>query len=680
MPEAAAAYVAEYLAFDAMVGATLTSVGYYATYVAVTAAINYAAMEVLGSGGQGGTVTPQSLNTSVRQSGLPRRLIYGTVKAGGVLVYPAQSDDGEYVHLALYLGEGPIDGIDPVFWVGDDLSTDPKFDGLLTLEAYTGAPGQTASTALVAASGGEWTTADVGTGCAYAVTRYKWDRNAFPRGLVLPAFLVRGRLLYDPRTNTTAHSANPALVLLDYIRSEFGYAAPTDWIDMDSFAAAAAVCDELVDSIDPANTVGGVAGKVRRYTCNGVFEASGSPASVVATIEASMAGKLVFCGGKYRAYAGAYRAPTGPTLTGEYLRADPTMRTHASRQQRINVARGTYREPRQDWQTVDYLEQSLPAAQLAEAGEIVQNINLPVTTNGATAQRLARIAMRQARSAVPLSLPCNWAAFQWRLYDTVSVSLPEIGAVGTYLITSYTFAQGGGIDLVLVPHLASDYAWTPATDEALVPQVIRPDFNSTPPAILGLTVFGGAVDQGDYAQVQLSAEWTPTVDAFLDDYEAQYKRSDSADGWTGGTKTNTPSASWQPQQGIEYDVRVRVVRHDGTTGPWAMVTNTLVTGDNTPPGPPTLLSVIHHGGGGSGTHQDEVFWTTPSDLDFSRCRVWLNTVNNPATATQVAEVFGLPGTAYSVELTHSGGTDTYYWVSAIDRTGNTSARTFAGSA
>lgn len=672
MPETIATYIGVELA----AASTLATVAYTAAYVATTIAVQYVASELLGgSGGQGGTSSARALNTSIRQSAAPRRLIYGTVKAGGVLVYPAQSNDSEYVHLALYLGEGPIDGVDAEYWVGDELSTDAKFTGLLDLEVKTGGAGQTASAALVAASGGEWTTDDVGTGCAYVVQRYKWDRNAFPRGLVFPAYIVRGRLLFDPRDDSTAHSANPALVLLDYIRSEYGYAAPDDWIDFDSFAAAAAVCDELVDSIDPTNTVGEATGKVLRYTLNAVFETASGPASVVATIEAAMAGKLVFTGGKYRAYAGAYRAPTGPTLNAEYLRADPTLRTHPARQQRINVARGTYREPKQDWQTVDYPEQALPAAVVAEAGEIVQNIDFPATTNGATVQRLARIAMRQARSAVPLSLPCNWAAFQWRLYDTVSVDIPEIGATGTYLITSYTFAQGGGIDLVCVPHLAADYAWTAPTDEALVPEIVRPDFNSTPPAIAGLTVNGGPVDQGEYAQVQLTATWLATADVLAAHGEAQYKLSSSPDGWTGGITTTTTSAVWQPQQGYEYDVRVRVVRQDGTTGPWSTVTNTLVTGDSTPPGPPTALSVTHHG---VGVHPDEIFWTTPVDVDFSRVRVYFNSVNDSATATQIAEVFGLPGTAYSLEHEHDAVDDHYYWVAALDRTGNTSARTYAG--
>jgi hypothetical protein len=87
--------------------------------------------------------------------------------------------------------------------------------------------------------------------------------------------------------------------MLDYIRSEYGYAAPDSWIDFDSFSAAASICDEVLDSTDLDNVVNSVAGKVLRYQVNGVFEVGTSPSVVVEQISACCAGKLVFSGGKY---------------------------------------------------------------------------------------------------------------------------------------------------------------------------------------------------------------------------------------------------------------------------------------------------------------------------------------------------------------------------------------------
>jgi hypothetical protein len=675
----AGAAAAEYAAFTLLAGAFGSAV-IGAVAAGVVTAVATKALSDGAGGGAGGAIETRRLNTSVRQAAAARRLIYGESKLGGVLVYPAQSEDGEYVWLAVYLGEGPIEAIDPVFWLADELSTDAKFDGLLTLTAKLGNPGQTADTELIDASGGEWTSNDVGTGVAYAITKFKWDRNAFPRGLVFPVFKVKGRKLFDPRTNTTQYSANPALIMLDLIRSEYGYAAPNEWIDFDTFAAAASICDEILDSLDPVNEVNGVSNKVRRYTFNGALETSANPANLVEEVEKACGGKLIFSGGKYRFYAGAWRAPTG-TINKEHLRGDPTFRTHPGRQQLINTVRATYREPKQDWQTSEIPQIQLAQAVIDEAGEIVQSLDFPGVTIGAQAQRLARLAMNQARSSVPLVLQCNYSVFQWRLYDTVYIDLPEVGASGTYLITQYNFSDEGGIDMSLVPHLASDFAWSTA-NETIPTEVIRPNFNRFPQAVDDLFVSGFPIDIGDGTIVPtLSATWDASNFAQIKHYEVQWKESSSED-WNVGSDpavfgirsgiVTTPN--WQQSNltiNIEYDVRVRVVAEDDSFGLWAEFLNTTVSGDTTPPGPPTNLSVT-----GTGTHT--ITWTTPTDLDILRSIVWVNDVNLFLTSTQLTTVFGIPGTQYQTTNTVTG--TRYYWVQSLDRSGNTSAKTFAGTA
>lgn len=680
MPEAIATYVADYFAFE-VIGTTVAAAAAIETAVtiAATIAINQVANKLLASSsGSGGTAGPQVLSTTVRQSDASRRLVYGTVKAGGVMVYPQQDPNGSNVRVAVYLGEGPIQAVSPTFWIGDELTSESKFTGLVEMETRLGTPGQTAVASLVTASAGEWTTADVGTGCAYVVVKLGADRDVFTRGRVnMPmAFLVDGRLCFDPRTSTTAHTRNPALCLLDFMRSEFGPdgGIDDDLIDFDSFAAAANVCDELVDSIDPANVVDGTAGKVRRYTLDGVFEVGAGHTTIKETMERAMAGRVVFVGGKYRCYAGAWRAPSGPVLDAHYLRGAPTFRTHQQRTQRFNTARGTYREPRQDWQNTDLHEQQLPAAVLAEDGEIVQTLEFPVTTSGAIAQRLARLAMLQARSAVPLTLPCNWAAIQWQLYDVLTLDLPQVGAAGTWLITGYALAESGGVDLTLVPHLAADFAWNPATDEKTVPTVVAPSFNSAPLPVAGLVVVGSALvetggGEGATSSYGLRATWTASTDYFRRHYYVQYKPSSSGTWLDGGT---TRLATWERvvSTDVEYDVRVQLVREDGSASAWSTETNILVSGDTTPPGVPTGLSV-------TGTTTHTIGWTNPSSLDVMRARVYASDTNSAGTATEVAEVFGLPATAYTASHTPAS-VPTYYWVAAVDRSGNQSARTYAG--
>lgn len=592
MPQAAYGAVYTWAVGAGYTATTATVLG-AAAYVGTVVAISYAASAVLApssnkvgtnsralggaqpNSNQGGVVGGSALSSSITQSDAPRRLIYGTVKTGGVVVYTKKTPNERYLHRAIYLGEGPIEGIGPGVWVGDQISTEAPLAGFVSPTTYTGSPGQAYSAALAAVSEGEWTSAMVGEGCAWVHCVYEWNLDAFRSGAAFPAFLVKGRLCFDPRTSSTPTTAtsNPALILLDFIRSEFGYGHPDEWIDFDSFATAASICDEVVTSLDAENVVDGVAYRVRRYSCNAVFETDAGPAATVQSILDTCSGVLVFSGGRYRMYVGAYRAPTGPKLTAEYLRADPAFRPHPARTQRFNICRGTYMEPRQDWQMVDFGEQTLSAAIVTEDGEIVQPLTLPAVTNGAQAQRLGRLAMNLARSATPLILRCNYAAFTWRLYDVVDLDLPEVGAEGSFLITGYKYADiadGGGIDLTLVPHLASDYAWDPLTMERMVEDVPTPNWDYPAPSIdstsYGVQEFsyGGSEQVDRYVVIMWEApDW-----AIVSHYEVQSKKG--TDEWQ---TFETIDLQWtfEALPDFSYSFRVRVVGLNDKKGPWADV-------------------------------------------------------------------------------------------------------------
>lgn len=649
--------------FGLTTATTAGAIVYGATYLATAYALSYAAQELLAPSanktansqnralGQSvsnaqGVIGGSALSTTVRQSAAPRRLIYGTIKTGGILVYAKKTSNDRYLHLATYLGEGPIEGVSSTVYLGDKASNVSPLAGLVTRTVYTGAPGQTYSAALAAVSEGEWTAAMVGNGCAWVHTRYEYDPEPGVIGPTLPAFMVSGRLVYDPRTGTTLATAtsNPALVMLDFIRSEYGYKAPDQWIDFDTFAAAANVCDEILTSLDAANVVAGVPNRVRRYSLNGAFEVDASPAATVEAIEAACAGKLVFSGGKYRFYAGAYRAPTGPQLTAEYLRADPAFRAHPSRQQRFNIARGTYREPKQDWQDTSIHEQQLGAAIVAEDGEIVQSVTLAAVTNGAQAQRIARLRMMTARSAVPLILKCNYAVFQWRLYDVVDLDLPEVGATGSFLIVGYSFvdiSDGGGIDLTLVPHLSSDYAWDHTTMERLVPAVAKPNFDYPAPAATGLGRATGVFFYNGSDQVDrlIYWFWNEPDWAILSHYELQV-REGSGDWVTyqvSETKWTTESSP-----DLTYQARFRNVGLNGKKSGWSSISSVDVYRDTTAPGNPTAMSVA------SGTAHT-VNWTNPTSSNFSRMRVIVG-------GDVVATVAGRPGSRGSATFAAAAGT------------------------
>lgn len=686
MPQAAYVAVAEWAVAAGYTAETAALLG-SAAYVGTAVAISYAAQQVLAPsankvtpntriGGpqisnDQGVIGGSALATSITQSDAPRRLVYGTVKTGGVVAYTKKTPNERYLHRAIYLGEGPILGIGPGVWVGDQVSTEAPLAGHVTAEVFTGAAGQGYSASLAAVSEGEWTAAMVGNGCAWVHCTYEWDLDAFRTGAPFPAFLVYGRLCYDPRTGASAHTSNPALILLDFIRSEFGYGHPDAWIDFDTFAAAANICDEVVVSRDADNVVDGVPGRVRRYSCNAVFETDAGPAKTVQAILDTCAGALVFSGGKYRLYVGAYRAPTGPSLTAEYLRADPMFRPHPARTQRFNICRGTYMEPKQDWQMVDLGEQVLSAAIVAEDGEIVQPLTLPAVTNGAQAQRLARIAMNTARSATPLILRCNFAAFTWRLYDVVTVALPEMGAEGAFLITGYKYADiadGGGIDLTLVPHLASDFAWDPTTMETLVESVPTPNWDYPAPDVewIGLSVRTDFYSGSDQVDRVITARWIAPDWVITSHYELQVKRDD--EDWVTYQVSETRWAvDASPES--EYAFRVRVVGINGKVGDWSSTLTETVYRDTSAPGSPTGISV-------GGDYGHTVSWYAPTSSNFALMRIYTVTGPGLGGANEIGSVAGRPGSrGYATFLNPAG---THYAIAPESVDGVVGSLVYAG--
>ena len=111
----------------------------------------------------------------------------------------------------------------------------------------------------------QWDNTKTGKGVAYAVERLYLDKNhpAF-QGEPSTQYLVKGRLLYDPRLDSTvtggsgshrqatpstwAWTDNPAICLLDYItNTEYGRGLAYSTIDLAAIMTAANSCDVLVD-------------------------------------------------------------------------------------------------------------------------------------------------------------------------------------------------------------------------------------------------------------------------------------------------------------------------------------------------------------------------------------------------------------------------------------------------
>src|SRR5690606_24331090 len=110
-----------------------------------------------------------------------------------------------------------------------------------TMTHYDGTDSQTVDSTLSAAIAGF---ADAYTGWAYTVFVVPTGTiTGFPQTARIEA-VVRGRLVFDPRDDSTAYSQNPALCMADFIQSaDYGPGLVASGVD-----DCADYCDETISS------------------------------------------------------------------------------------------------------------------------------------------------------------------------------------------------------------------------------------------------------------------------------------------------------------------------------------------------------------------------------------------------------------------------------------------------
>ncbi len=126
------------------------------------------------------------------------------------------------------------------------LGTDPTLRYSFVFNLHHGASSQTADPMLRASIPTEWTTNHKLNGICYIAASFDYDKKGMYKGVPQITVQVKGKKVYDPRTDTTAWSSNPALCFLDYIQNdEYGKGLATADINMTTFETAADKCDVL---------------------------------------------------------------------------------------------------------------------------------------------------------------------------------------------------------------------------------------------------------------------------------------------------------------------------------------------------------------------------------------------------------------------------------------------------
>lgn len=425
----------------------------------------------------------QSLLVNSRDAAAPQEFVYGETRKGGPITYLETTRGGSVLYQIIPLAAHEIESVEAIY-INDEVATisnDAYSNsrrsgaGWVTNRNWSDDPDeheirifyhlgdQTAITDTFANSSteslnsaffdtgssdedsqnfggvGQPTKASfVGNGIAYLFVRFSYASGVFQNGIPVITAKIRGKKVFDPRTSTTAYSNNAALCIRDYLTSAYGLNDAQ--VDDTVFQAAANACDENV-TLDAGGTE-------NRYTLNGVVRANQNYGDVLQQMITSCAGTLFWGAGKWKLATGEYNAPT-KTLTLDDLRSNISLQTRVNLRDQFNKVQGVFNDAENRYIAADYppIES---ATFLTEDDGVEQalDLDLPFTTSGATAQRLAKMTLLRGREQMVFQAEFGLNAFDVEVGEIVALTIERYGwTAKEFEVVSWRFFVGSEGDL-----------------------------------------------------------------------------------------------------------------------------------------------------------------------------------------------------------------------------------------
>lgn len=611
-------------------------------------------------------------------------IVYGKQRLGGVYSFiHTQGSGNQNLQLVLTITGHEINSLNKIFFDGEEVifgggfpsnATAPtKYVNKVYAQVNLGSDSQTALSQLVADSPTFWTSDHRQRGRSHVYLKLSYDSNTYSSGLPDIVFEIEGKKLYDPRTTLTTYSTNSALVLLDYlINSSYGLNINLSEIDLTLVETAADICDETVTIIS--------GGFENRYTCNTTFYSNETPKKIIESILTSMSGDLVYENGKWRMYAGSYRAPT-LSLTENDILGEVSLQTKFSRRDQFNSIRGTYISSENFYEETDFpIVKNSFYKQQDNNEEVIEDIILPCTITGSMAQRLAKIELEDIRQGIVLEVTCKLRAYQLSVGDSVYFSFSQLGftnkifkVIESELITE---EEDTGfiiaVRLVLKEHASTIYSenYGEETRVDLAPNTTLPNPFSVE-TISNLALSSGTSDlylrSDGTVFTRLKVSWTALTDFFVTSgglVEIQYKKSSLSDWQQSTSVSGNLSTSYilDVEDNIYYDVRARAVSSLGISGDYTTVTNHLVIGKTEKPNSVSGLNAT------ISDYGVILNWLQNTDLDIFSYLIKIGSVDSSWDSLPI--IADINTTNYNLGLLSDG---TYkVQIKAKDTTGNES--------
>ena len=664
MPQAVGGFILKGIGMGALATAPAllgtTTIGALVGYVVTTAVTSWATAALMpkpdfSSLNSGGILVNSGGATN------PHDFVYGQVRKGGTVVYDETTGtDNKYLHRVIALAGHEVEEIGDIY-INDEVVTldgsgfvGGDWNDKIRINKHLG--DQTTADADLLSESAQIDSNFVGNGIAYIYVRFEYDQDVFANGLPTITAVVKGKKVYDPRSDTTAYSNNAALCLRDYLVSAYGL-NDSD-VDDVAFQAAANECD-----IDVSLSGGGTE---KKYTMNGIVRANTPHGDVLNKMVTCCAGTLFWGMGDWKLVPGAYSAPV-KNFTLDDLRGSISVSPRTNARDLFNTVRGTFNDSDQDWITVDYPQIESSVFKTEDGGEEqALDLELPFTTSAATAQRLAKLTLYRAREQIRMDADFSLKAFDVEVGDIITFSNERYGwtqkefeVVGWQLKSADNGAPRVRLSLQETSEAAFD--WN-AEETAIIAN------NSSLLSVFDVPSIGIPADQitpslrivREKLTEVISISVTSGRPEGVSSVEVQFRESGASDWKALGSGDLGTYEAVDLEPGV-YQFRARATNGFGRRGDWTTTAGTQTAGSAAPP--EDVSGLFYEISEGTTTLE----WSPVTDLDLSFYRIRHAVETTGATwadATTAVDKVPRPGT--SVALPTRPGT---YMIRAYDKTG-----------
>ncbi|WP_140181248.1 phage tail tip protein J-related protein, partial [Providencia stuartii] len=399
----------------------------------------------------------------LRSPTAPETIIVGKTVCSGLLFFAeeekGEQTENERLFLALAIAAHKLDRIGQI-WLNDDLIG--EFGDKAEYEFHNG---RTDCDPYMLKNAPSWKEDMIGDGLAWLRLTLKYDAEKFPYGVPNVKVEVWGKQIYDPRTDKTVWSNNGALVILDFYRSYLS--VPDSDIDFDAFKVAADLCDEPVTTPEGETEP--------RYTINGAYELSESPASILDHMHKCIAAEPTYVAGKHGILMQAYNGPAVLRIEPNQIIDTVNITPELALRDATNAIYGTFVDAEQQYIKTDF-EPVIVDEWVDEDGlEIKENMDYRFVSSPYQAARLANLYLRKKRAGRRIQLKMNMDGYAYRPGDVVLLNLPQIGIQNFECrVAEWKFHPQEGVDILLEEDGAYIY------EDIIGKPFVRPPFTVLP--------------------------------------------------------------------------------------------------------------------------------------------------------------------------------------------------------